>query len=110
MSDLLVRQLQGRYVENRLTCRTSMDLSFITNISEREVEQMLKVKMASQMANDILDGKKVMWKVSPPTGDYYGKMYQLQTYVFHPEQFEQLIKDAFNAGVESAKAENGTES
>lgn len=103
MSDMLIKQLRGRYKDNVLTCRTSMDLSFITNISEREVEQMLKVKMVSQMATEMLDSKKVMWKVAPPASDCYGKTYLIQTYIFHPEQFEQLIQDAFNAGVESAK-------
>lgn len=110
MSDMLLRQLRGRYVENRLTCNTNMDLSFITNVSQHDLEQMLRVKMATQVATEILNSKRSLWKVSPPSSDFYGKTYQIQTYTFHPEEFEKLIKDAFDAGVESMKAENGTKS
>jgi hypothetical protein len=102
---MLVKQMLGRYSKNRLMCQTNMDLTLILNSKSDDIEKVLKQQMATQLATSIINGSHTTWRVKPPTPEQYGKSYEMQSFVFHPDDFQKLIKDVFDAGVEAAKAE-----
>lgn len=106
MSDMLVKQLKGRYNNCKLSCRTYMD-DLIVRSSIADIKELVKQRMANEVALNILNSPdQVLWKIGPPDPQYIGTLYQVQTYLFGEEKLNQLIKDAFQAGVESTKAQD----
>lgn len=104
MSDMLIKQLKGRYNNCKLSCNTYMDELIVMN-SIADIQALVKQRMATEVATSILNSQHyVTWKVSPPSPDYIGTRYQIETYLFGIDTLDRLIKDAFDAGVESTKS------
>ena len=81
-----------------------MDDLIVKN-SIADIQTLVKQRMVTEVANNILNSQHhVTWKVGAPDPQYIGTQYQIETYLFGVDALDRLIKDAFNAGVESTKA------
>lgn len=101
MSDMLIKQLKGRYHECKLSCQTYVDPRLIGN-SIADVDKLVKRQMVEQIATAIINKPDyVTWKVGPPEHDFIGNRYQIHTYLLDEYTMNKLIQDAFAAGVES---------
>jgi hypothetical protein len=102
--DMLIKQLLGRYVENRLSIQTVLtDFEFF-KMDEVEMRKEIDKRMAQEIALKIIndyDLRDVTVGGNDP--NFLGKPIRLETYCFSRVGLMSLITNAFNAGVESTK-------
>lgn len=103
--DMLIKQLLGRVGDCKLTCETYVDESLIVSTNVENANQIIKRRMVEQVALRILqDTRMTTWSSNPPSPEWYGQHYRVQTYVLSQEAISDLIMNAFAAGVESVVA------
>lgn len=102
--DMLIKQLLGRYSDNKLTIQTIItDYEFI-KIDETEMRKHVDLRMAHEIAMKIVNDPDlrdaVVGDVDPK---FIGKPVRMETYCFSKTGLMSLITNAFNAGAESTK-------
>ena len=102
--DLLVKQLLGRYSDNRLRTQTVINFHEEMSLSEEELRKLVDRQMATQLAEHIVsDSDLRTYVVQEKDPNYIGKKVEMETYCFSRIGIASLVHTAFQAGVESTK-------
>jgi hypothetical protein len=105
--DMLIKQLVGRYSANKLGVKTIITHYDEMAINEYDLRKLTEQKLAEHVAQRILeDGDLRDITVGPPSPEYIGKEFRIETYCFSRLGLMSLITNAFNAGMEATKDKN----
>jgi len=99
---MLVKYLKGKKVDCRLECKTVVS-SILDIKNDVDVHHMITDGLRQAIAQDIIDKPKLVLLSQRDRPELMGKEYSISTYCFSPQEFEQLIKETFDYGFESAK-------
>jgi hypothetical protein len=101
MQDMLTKQLMGRFRSHKLSVQTVLTPQ-VAEATKFDVEGYLKREMVTQLAHGIMHSNNhATWTVGDESPGFLGKPIRVETYCLTEEKFQELIKTAFDAGVES---------
>ena len=102
MEDMFVRQMMGRFKVHQLNIQTVINPDFV-EFSNLDIEKITKREMTMKLADFIVNSPKhVTYTISDTDPAYLGRRVRMSTYCLSEKDFKELIKIAYDAGLESA--------
>ena len=102
MNDMLVKYFKGKLTDCKISARTVIS-NIIDKQCKTDIPTLVTADLHRIIAAEIMDKPHRVALQVQESPEYHGKQYTVTTYCLSPKEFETLVNDVFNMGLEAAR-------